>query len=257
MSATKEVWFAFAAKLYDCGVRIFDGADISGVSRASDPKFIAMALLARTLSNFDAALELLKQGYIVEARTITRCCYENMFWIGGLQASGSEFVKLIQEDEAASRKRRGKWLLDWRERKEAFDRFDAEKVTSYIEELEKLFPKPQLLKFANVANSTLLKDGYIFYSQLSSDAAHPSASSLQRYIDRDEDKELRLRPDAGMRATEVVETIEYACNALLGVSVGANELAQGSPAGKEPWNLADEYQSLSNRTTKLESDKTG
>jgi hypothetical protein len=189
---------------------------------------------------------LLKQGFIVEARTLIRCCFENLFWIGGLQATGAEFVKLIKEDEAASRARRGKWLLDWNERKEKRGQpFDAIKLQNYILDLQEAFPKPKLISPSIVAGSSLVRDAYIFYSQLSSDAAHPSAASLGRYISHNEGA-LTLHADPKMRPEEAAETREFACNALLGVSVGANEICGGTTAGKELSALFDEYRILSN-----------
>lgn len=56
----------------------------------SDPSFLALTLLARTASNLRAALILLDAKQIVEARTIARCCLENLYWIVGLAEDGDK-----------------------------------------------------------------------------------------------------------------------------------------------------------------------
>jgi hypothetical protein len=52
-----------------------------------DPNVLAYLLLCRTLSNFAGAILLTRQRMIVEARTLTRCCFENAFF--GFRASGT------------------------------------------------------------------------------------------------------------------------------------------------------------------------
>jgi hypothetical protein len=255
MPGNNENWFSLGANIYTCGTSIFSEANVSGATGSSDPKIIALTLLARTLSNFDAAVELIRLGYIVEARAIARCCYENLFWIGGLSAKGKEFIDAIESDEMASKKKRGKWLLEWQQDHQKFSAFDGPKLQNYMEQLEKAFPKPKLLNPSTLAASSPVKDAYIFYSQLSSDAAHPSASSLSRYVSRDSvSGELMIHQDSKSRPKEMAETMEYACNALIGVCVGANELVGGTAVGGELAPLFEEYKTLSNALNKLADD---
>src|SRR5689334_3886885 len=43
----------------------------------TDPKFLALTLLCRTISNFRGVVLLIQENLVVEARVLTRCCYEN------------------------------------------------------------------------------------------------------------------------------------------------------------------------------------
>ena len=52
-----------------------------------------------------------REGLVVEARILTRCCFENSLWIGGLAGHGDEFVRAMFDDEARSRKVRGEFIL--------------------------------------------------------------------------------------------------------------------------------------------------
>ena len=53
-------------------------------------------LLARTVWRVKGALILLEAKHIVEARTITRCYFENLYWLVGLIKEGEAFVRKIQ-----------------------------------------------------------------------------------------------------------------------------------------------------------------
>ena len=69
-----------------------------------DPKLLAVALLSRTLGNFRGAVRLIEQSLLVEARVLTRCCFENQLLIGGLYSKGYEFAQKIKTDDVAGRR---------------------------------------------------------------------------------------------------------------------------------------------------------
>src|SRR5258707_5635714 len=103
MSLTDE-WLALANRLYEKGKAIFDHSNVlESEAGTKDPKVVALALLARTVGNFQAAVLLLDNGHVVEARAMARCCYENLFWIAALTKKGDEFVKAMELDDAANR----------------------------------------------------------------------------------------------------------------------------------------------------------
>jgi hypothetical protein len=58
-------------------------------------------LLARTVSNIKGAVLLLDAHRIVEARTITRCCLENLYWTVGLAEEGESFARKMRDDDFA------------------------------------------------------------------------------------------------------------------------------------------------------------
>lgn len=233
----KEAWLAFSSKLYELGKRLYDEADLIETDRgAADPKVIALTLLCRSLSHVEGAVAMIERGLIVEARTLTRCCYENLIWMEGLAAKGVEFVKQITGNEHAYKQLRGKVILEWASKQEAKPQYE-EKLQAYMAELKEKHPGAKSNSFKATAASGVLKDTYVVYTQLSSDAAHPSAESLSRYITRTKisDTETTLNIDAlpCPEGKEVLQTLEFACNALLSICVGANQVIGGLPSGKE------------------------
>jgi hypothetical protein len=72
---------SYARTCIAAGERILANAPVWGtpVDRA-DPKVIGALLLVRTLSNIRAVINLAEQKMTVEARVLTRCCYEICSW---------------------------------------------------------------------------------------------------------------------------------------------------------------------------------
>ncbi|CAN0470752.1 unnamed protein product, partial [Phaeothamnion confervicola] len=72
------------------------------------------------------------------------------------------------------------------------------------------------------------------YSQLSGDSAHTSVSSLGLHLGRDnEDGAIVLRLTVAPESPpkKIYDTLDSACEALIGVCVAANEIIGGTPAG--------------------------
>jgi hypothetical protein len=242
---TKEAWLEFADKLVAIGFSILSEAQITETEKgAADPKVVAATLLIRTLSNFRGAMALAREGRVVEARVLARCCFENNFWIAELAARGDAFVREMGDDESKSRKARGEFILS-----EGF-RLDEEvekRLKAQLRTAKKRSPQARFLNPKDVARGGPLAQGYIFYSQLSSDAAHPTMASLNRYIGRFEKNGETVRGfdcDPPVKEAEIAQTVDWACLALIGACVGVSQILEGTPAGQGLVKVADEWQAL-------------
>ena len=111
--------------------------------------------------------------------SLTRCCFENLLWVGSLQAKGDEFVRAMFHDEARSRKARGEFIL-----REAYQLDDKvqQRLRDQLRDISKKLPKQKSLSPKDVAEDSVLRHAYLIYAQLSADAGHPTFSSLNRYI---------------------------------------------------------------------------
>jgi len=228
-------WLALADRLYAKGVDIFDHSEVvESDAGTRDPKVVALTLLARTLGHFQAAVLLLNGDHVVEARTLVRCCYENLFWIASLSKKGADFVKAMELDDAASRMKRAGGLLG-RSKAQSQTYDFAQKLANFHKALREKHGKPGPIQQKQAADDGGVGDGYIIYRELSSDAAHPSATSLSRYVswigEGDHDRfTVHAAPILDHRETE--ETLELLCSAALGVCVGANEIIGGTLPGE-------------------------
>jgi hypothetical protein len=244
----KATWFGHAQRLADVALEIVGQCDRLDTTKGTrDPKVIALALLSRSLGHLRAVCRLLEIGSIVEARTVTRCIFENLFMQGGLAEQGDEFVQKMVDDAAKSRQSRGSWVLGWSDEQEGESTYE-EGLRTTMDKLRELYPKPRAVNFAEITKDSKLKNAYLWYKQLSSDAAHPSLEALTRHITREADGGLlvSVEPVASEKAT--LDTIEWACQAFMGVIVGANQIAGPVKAGEKLPALCDEFMRLAGVT---------
>jgi hypothetical protein len=246
--SNKEVWRALAERIIVKGKLIFDTSSVFDSEKGTkDPKVWALAILARTIGNVESALILLDNERLIEARTLVRCCYENFFCSAALVKTGDEFIKTMELDDAASRKRQAKGLLEWADKEDQKLSF-AENLHKFAEDMNKKHPKTPAMHQKKNAEDGTIKDAYIFYQVLSHDSAHPSARSLSRYIAWDgdgDDAQFTLSAFPTDEPGEVEETLEFACSVVLGVCVAVNEAVGGTESGERLWTLGDEYRALS------------
>jgi Family of unknown function (DUF5677) len=227
METTIEAVEKFAAKVERAAERVFACASIwnTPTPEAGDPKVIAVLLLIRTLSNFRGTFILLRAERIVEARTLTRCCFENLFHIAALRDDGQHFVREMEEDQKASRKARGEFIM--RQTGEISDAEGQQKLRAFLSRLGKT--KRKSLDPKRVAARGPLLKSYVYYSELSCDAAHPTLDCLHRYLGRSEENGepvVTIDIDPLIRPEERRVTLLLACEALLGVCIGVKEILE-------------------------------
>jgi len=243
--ADTKAWLSFSEKLIQVGYSIFATASVPVTEEgAGDIKILACTLLARTISNLKGVVILAREGRVVETRTIARSCYENQYWVGGLLNEGDKFARRMLHDEIKHRQMRGEWLM----------RSDAEinqeietNLRKWMKESNKKFPNVKSLNPKEVADKSPIGQSYIFYAQLSSDAAHPSIDALNRYIVSSMEDGETIRGfdvEPVLRPNEIADTINLACLAVIGVFVGVNEILGGTAGGQQLSKIADEYTRL-------------
>jgi hypothetical protein len=212
-------------------------------SKEFSVKLAAILLLCRTAHHFAAVRLLLTNKFVVEARTLARCCYENLFWIGGLTTKGPAFIEQMGAD------------YDYRTRTlvndlAAHDTHDLTsdpdleaKFTAFMDELNARSKGGAISHQAEAVGADL-KAGYTFYRVLSGDAAHPSARSISRHLDSTQEVLTITNQPLAIGDDEDIETFELACGALLSVCTGADMLVGGKHAD-ELGALATEFKALS------------
>jgi hypothetical protein len=202
-------------------------------------QFTGLTLLARTASNLKGALILLDNRRVVEARVLARCCIENALWMAGLATEGDAFIHEMLSDDAHHRRGRGERLFA---RRAPLDNETSAKLRARLREIGEAYQNPTQLNPGGVAKrNNTGSQIYIFYEQLSADAAHPSVDALNRYVVKDD--EIEAEPD--LDEAEIVETLEYLSMAVLGVCFGVNDLLGGTPSAANLNGLAVRHLELS------------
>ncbi|MDD3182248.1 MAG: hypothetical protein PHD48_05540 [Alphaproteobacteria bacterium] len=228
------------------------------IPSAADPKALVLALLARSMSNTHGAIVMVDQTLIVEARSLVRLVYENMFYVAALHQKGVEFVKQLKAEEMATRRLRAQNLLelakpdgkqDWEENLRSLLREQKGGTTT-----KGLTPKV-------IAGMGPTCKGYLIYSQLCADAGHPTAESLSRYlreikVDGKHQRLLELNYKAPATEEEMSQTLDWVCSALIGVIIGVNEMFGGSSANDSINQMVASYQTMNGYQTFPEKPKT-
>lgn len=218
-----------AQQLLNASIAVVGAAHIEVDSaRAKNPKVVAITILCRTISNFRAAVSLVQQGQVQEARALLRLMYENLLWLAALRERGAAFVRDMIDDEAFNRKALAQRTLQVTARCGAdVDRPDALKLRSIIKELERQYPKSRKLEASKTAAVGVAEMAYVEYGRFSLEAVHCSVTALGRHISTeliDETNELVVSVIAQTSPAEVLSTVLDACRALMGAAIAANEL---------------------------------
>jgi hypothetical protein len=238
-------WSRFAEKLKQGGYALLQAANpklLVTDKGAADPNIIAATLLCRSLSHLRAVPMLLREGLIVEARTIARNCFENAFWLAAIAepAERDEALRRMGDAELFTRQQIGQFAMQLRgdhvaeeneALREAMRKFKGQKGSSG--------PTPKEL-----AKLGQFKSTYLFYAEYSRDA-HPTLHSLARYLSRlNEGGKVIRCLDAIPSGREGDEfTIQHACQAVLSAMFAANDIWIAGEAGQLT-QLAEEYSSL-------------
>jgi hypothetical protein len=242
--AIDSAWLEFADKLYLLAGELWEDSAIPIEPQGSAaPKVVVATLFVRTISNFKAALLLARHGMIIEARTITRCCVENLLWIGGLHSEGDQFVHRMGLDELHNRRRRANFILD----KNLLAEDAQERLRKIIKQFEKDKPKLQPLNLKQVANDGPVDQLYLLYSQLSADSAHPSLLALNRYI-LNEESLLGIDACPVLLKNEIASTMHHLCMTLLCACTGFNDVAGPIAAAQGFPSILDEFDKLKLKT---------
>ncbi|WP_456706383.1 DUF5677 domain-containing protein [Bradyrhizobium sp. USDA 4452] len=246
MAALIEDWKAHCEQIGETANSIFATADVKITEKGfADPTYLSLTLLARTVSNLKAALILLQAHRIVEARIVTRCVFENLYWVVGLAEDGDKFVKQMRDDELSHRRSLGQAIFSGEY--QLNDEVE-ERLRAVMRDLNRNGPVTKMLNPKAVAGiRDDFKRSYIFYAQLSSDSAHPSATALHRYVVADPQGP-GFDTNPVVRPSQVAETLEYLSMSALGVCVGVNQILGGTSGGEQLQARASRHDELSNRT---------
>ena len=176
-----------------------------------------------------------ERGMIVEARTLGRTCLETTFCLAAMVKGNKKFVEKMLYHELYERRAKANWLLNARDRRRFIADISAQRLADYVKDVERSWQSLAKLGFEEMAKQGGMHEMYIWYREMSGDAAHPTVSSLSRYIsdDRGEESEVRWGPNCN--AAELGDTLNLICNFLLAANVVFNEVVEDDEIGAEGW----------------------
>jgi hypothetical protein len=241
----KAKWLDFAKRLRNVGMDIFGATPVRITEQGSaDIRIIGLMLLARTLSNLRAAVALTEGGFIVEAKVIARCCFENSYWVGALVKEGDKFRTSMVQHEMKHKRMRGQTIFSTTAKTGGLEGKIGDKLRQWMRDHKEYEDSPTLDPKAVCERAE--NESYMFYQHLSWDA-HPSIETLNRYYEPpDANGAPGIAVSPVVRDAEVIEMLNLICLAVIGVFLGVGELLEqdNTPTGK----MAAEYKALTERT---------
>lgn len=248
-------WLDFSDQLAVVAARLLADVPIPNTEKdAGNPKVIATTLLIRTLSNFEAAVTLVRNGFLLEAHILARNCVENAFWLGALQADPDGFPAEMAQDEARSQRSQ---IASVRDGRTLLDAADQERLEKLAAALEARWPKARPLQAKRTAEKSALSPLYLMYRYLSIYAAHPTLKALGRYVTRNAASglvDIHMKPVA--RPGDAERAIHAACLGLMSACVAFNQFAGPVQAGTWLNGLADDFGQLTAVTPGLREPPT-
>lgn len=225
----KGKWLDFAKRLRPVGMGISSRSSVKITEqRSADIRIVGLMLLARTLSNLKAAIALTESRFIVEAKVIARCCFENSYWIGALVKEGDKFRTSTVQHEMKHKRMRARTIFSTTG---GLEGEVGDRLRQWMRDHKQYEDSPTLDPKAVCERAE--NESYMFYQHLSWDA-HPSIETLNRYYDPpDADGAPGIDVDPLVRDDEVIEMLNLMCLAVIGVFLGVAELLEqdNTPTG--------------------------
>lgn len=178
---------------------------------------VALRLLMRSTGSFQGVVLLAERGMVVQARTLVRSIIEDSFVAAALTTEPDKVIQMLKDGDEASRRFQGQFILAQALGPSDMDRKKLE------EAIDKMDDKARFLTPRKVAGMNSMLPQYLNYMRLSSDAAHPSATSLQKHVAVRDDRagwSYRVGPAA---QGDVEATLHRAVLSVLPVGIVVNQ----------------------------------
>jgi hypothetical protein len=244
-AAIKADWLDFAKRLRPLGMGIFGATPIKITEEGSaDIRIIALMLLARTLSNLGAAIVLTESGFVVEAKVIARCCFENSYWVGALVKEGDKFRNAMVQHEMKHKRMGAQTIFSTTATTTDLDDAINDKLRQWMRDHKQYEGSPTLDPKAVAKRAE--NESYMFYQHLSWDA-HPSVQTLNRYFEPpDANGAPGIDVSPTVRDAELIEMLNLMCLAVISVFLGVGDILKQD--NTQTGTMAAEYKALTERT---------
>jgi hypothetical protein len=232
-------WFGHAESLNRFAQRLATTQhEISSETGLADDRALALLLFYRAVNNFQGAVLMAERGMIVEARTLARSLLESAIWLAAIQADPDHWRGMLK-DELASKRARARWIL--KNVPNALDANRRAELEKYVGDLDQETGL-KALKLEQVAEKAHVGGMYLFYRQLSADAAHPSITALHRHVSsesEDEIKEMQWMPV--LELDDISETLGLACSFLIGACTALGQMFPNPERNRELGDIYNEH----------------
>lgn len=208
--------------------------------------FTARLLFLRGTMSFQSAVILLSHGLTVDAGTLTRSVFEDVFCLSASRNDETLVTKLIGAHKVNRRK-----IARAVAQLPPDLGFTAEQSAALRKVADELGDEGQQLNFAEIAEAAGLRPIYdVYYRSLSNEAAHPTLDSLERLLNTNPAGEIESFAN-GPDATGIAEGLATLFVAGYYLLVTASELFKNETIHQQTTASYDTYKRLVSTTYKM------
>ena len=204
---------------------------------------VAVRLLMRSSGSFQGVILLAERGMVVQARTLVRCVIEDSFVAAALTTEPDKVIQMLKDGHEASRRFQAEFILAQGLGPSDMDRKKLE------EAIDKMDDKARFLMPKKVAGMSSMLPQYLNYMRLSSDAAHPSATSLQKHVKVRDDRVGWAYSMGPAVQGDIESTLHRALLAVLPMGVVVNQFMPDPVNSAALDALGTRFQALPTGTT--------
>ncbi len=238
--AENSEWFDLSAVANEAIQAITMRAVETNHGHSAERGTIATFLLFRLTSAFQGAVLMMERGMIVEARTLIRSMVEDSICLGALCTNPDTFIPMLKSDGAAAKKAQAKLIL-------TLEHTKASEHRAAIQAIADCADKERQLSWKEVAMLSPLAELYLLYRVLSNDSAHPSPTSLARYMAMNEASDGFVYLAGPASEDELRETFSDLFLALTSGGIAYTEMAIDTEGNAAMADLSECFRAISKR----------
>lgn len=238
--AQNTEWFALAEDLNEVlqktAVRAVE------VNRGDNfaPGTVATRLLLRSCGTYQAAVLMAERGMVTEGQTLARSLLENAFCLAAIHDKPSEFIGLLRADAEAARRMQGQFVIA-----QGLNAGSDPATQKRLEEIVAAIGKDlKVLSPKKVAAMGPFFRQYLAYQKLSNDAAHPSATSLHRFMATTADRSAWIYRWGPGKDEEIAFTLSQVIRAATSIGVAFTGLTEDVEHNEMLSPLADRMKAM-------------
>ena len=235
--AANRAWFGFAHDLNAVLLAAASAAASAVQAHNWSREAVAVRLLLRTTTTFQAVVLLSERGMVAPARALVRTIVEDSLCAAALESKPDDVIKMLKEDWEHSRRGQAKFISD-----NQLGNDPAALATLQVA-VATMNRKPRI-NWKEMAGLGSMLPQYLNYLRLSDGAVHTSASSLERHVVRHPEREgWAFSRDIG-EPGDIAATLHRAVLAAMPVGIVATQIIPDPGSNVALAALGERFQRL-------------
>jgi hypothetical protein len=232
-----SAWFTLAHDLNAVMVAAASAAASAVNGHNWTRQAVAVRLLLRTTTTFQAVVLLSERGMVAPSRALVRTIVEDSLCAAALESKPDDVIRMLKEDWEHSRRGQAKFISEQQ-------LGDDPVALANLQTAAGTMDKKPRINWKELACLTSMLPQYLNYLRLSDGAVHTSASSLERHVVRHPEREgWAFGLDVGEPA-DVAATLHRAVLGAMPVAIVVTQIIPDPGSNVALATLGERFQRL-------------